>query len=96
MQPIVGRINQLTDRPRPPQGGSGVPDPQFGEVVIPLALDISQLDEAQKKADKLKATLLEVQELIRRTNLTGTDIKDKIIGEVTNAVKAAMTYRTTS
>lgn len=65
MQPIVGRINQLTDRPS--QGGSGVPA-QFGEVVIPLALDISQLDEAQKKADKLKATLLEVQELIRKTN----------------------------
>lgn len=86
MQPIIGKIEQLTHTP--PQGGSGVPNkPCF---------DLSKLDEAQQKADKLKATLLEVQELIRRTKLTGTDIEDRIIGNITDAVKAATTYRTTS
>lgn len=55
-------------RPSPPTGGSGVPS-KFGDVVIPIALDISILDLAQQKADKLKATLLEVQELIRRPNI---------------------------
>ena len=55
MQPIIGKIEQLTTRPSPPSGGSGVPDkPCF---------DLSKLDEAQQKADKLKATLLEIQEL---------------------------------
>lgn len=78
---------QTTDRPRPPQGGSGVPNKSFGEVVAPFVLDISQLDEAQKKADKLKATLLEVQELIRQTNLTGADIENKIIADITDAVQ---------
>jgi|GEM_PF-7131353 len=26
MQPIIGKIEQLTNRPSPPSGGSGVPD----------------------------------------------------------------------
>ena len=55
MQPVIGKIEQLTNRPSPPSGGSGVPNkPCF---------DLSKLDEAQQKADKLKATLLEIQEL---------------------------------
>lgn len=34
-----------------------------------LDLDTSVLDEAQAKADRLKATLLEVQELIRKIDM---------------------------
>lgn len=91
MQPIVGRINQLTDRPSPPTGGSGVPA-QFGGAITPFALDTSQLDEAQKKADKLKATLLEVQELIRKTNVEGINLGDKIINGVTKEINRAIEY----
>lgn len=55
MQPIIGKIEQLTNRPSPPSGGSGVPDkPCF---------DLAKLDKAQQKADKFKATLLEIQQL---------------------------------
>lgn len=81
MDAIIGRINQLTHEGTMPANK--------------IAIDTSALDDAQKKADKLKATLLEVQELIRQTNLTGADIEDRIIGNITNAVKAATTYRTT-
>ena len=66
MQPIIGKIEQLT--PSPPTGGSGVPD-KPKEITIPLSLDLNKLDEAQQKADKLKATLLEVQELIQNTKV---------------------------
>ena len=38
-----------------------------GKLKITLELDTSALDAAQKKADKLKETLTEVQELIRKT-----------------------------
>lgn len=38
------------------------------KITVTLDLDASAIDEAQQKADKLKATLLEVQELIRQTN----------------------------
>ena len=41
---------------------------QKNKVVVPIEIDTTPLDEAQKKADKLKATLLAVQELIRKTN----------------------------
>lgn len=92
MQPIIGKIEQLTHTP--PQGGSSVPS-QFGDVVIPLALDISKLDEAQQKADKLKATLLEVNELIRQTNLTGADIEDRIIGDITDAINRSLEHSRT-
>ena len=64
---VMGRIEQLTDRPCPPTGGSGVPAPR-DKIKITVELDTTQLDEAQQKADKLKATLLEVNELIRKTN----------------------------
>lgn len=37
------------------------------KLKITLELDTSALDAAQKKADKLKETLTEVQELIRKT-----------------------------
>lgn len=53
MQPVIDTVSKLT--PSPPSGGSGVPDkPCF---------DLSKLDVAQQKADKLKATLLDIQEL---------------------------------
>lgn len=83
MDAIIGRINQLTHEGTMPANK------------IKIAIDTSALDDAQKKADKLKATLLEVQELICQTNLTGADIEDRIIGNITDAVKAATTYRTT-
>lgn len=70
MDAIIGRINQLTH-------GDAMP---ANKISVPINLDTSALDNAQKKADKLKATLPEVQELIRRTNLTGADIKDKNAG----------------
>lgn len=41
---------------------------ESGKITVTLDLDTSAIDEAQQKADKLKATLLEVQELIRQTN----------------------------
>ena len=61
MQPIIGRIEQLTTRPSPPIGGSGVPS-------TPNNL-IRSLDEAQAKADKLKNTLLEIQKLTANLNM---------------------------
>ena len=42
-------------------------DPQ-STITVGVALDTKPLDEAQIKAEKLKATLSEVLELIRRTN----------------------------
>jgi len=82
---IIGRINQLTHEGTMPAN----------KIKVPINLDTSALDDAQKKADKLKATLLEVQELIRQTNLTGADIENKIIADITDAVKSATNYRTT-
>ena len=53
MQPVIDTVSKLT--PSPPSGGSGVPNnPCF---------DLSKLDVAQQKAAKLKATLLEIQQL---------------------------------
>lgn len=40
------------------------------KVIIPIDLDVSPIENAQKMADKLNATLLEVQELIRQTQST--------------------------
>ena len=37
---------------------------------VKLGIDTSGIDEAQKKADKLKDTLAEVHELIRKLNTT--------------------------
>ena len=45
-------------------------------IKISLELDESGLDEAQRKADKLKATLIEIQELIREVDAL-TDAKKK-------------------
>lgn len=83
MDAIIGRINQLTHEGTMPANK------------IKIAIDTSAIDDAQQKADKLKATLLEVQELIRQMNSSVADIEDKIIGDITNAVKTATTYRTT-
>ena len=40
------------------------------KITIPIDLDIAPIEDAQGKADKLKATLIEVQELIRKKNLS--------------------------
>ena len=61
MQPIVGRIEQLTTRPSPPTGGSGVPNKMPDKIVIPIELDTTKLDIALAKAEKLKAILSELQ-----------------------------------
>ena len=93
MQPIIGRIEQLTNRTSPPSGGSGVPDKPY--------FDLSKLDEAQQKADKLKATLLEIQELTANLNMSAellidlkiADAKKQILDEITNAVEKAVIYQ---
>ena len=40
------------------------------EIVTKVSFDTEPLDKAQEKADKLKATLLEVKELIREIGKT--------------------------
>ena len=42
---------------------------ESNKFIVSLDLDASAIDEAQQKADKLKATLLEVQELIRKIDM---------------------------
>ena len=84
---VMGRINQLTH-----ELTGAMP---ANKITVAVDVDTSAIDDAQQKADKLKATLLEVQELIRQTNSSVADIEDKIIGDITNAVKTATTYRTT-
>lgn len=54
-----------TKRPRFEEPTGEVSDGD--KLKITLELDTSALDAAQKKADKLKETLTEVQELIRKT-----------------------------
>ena len=88
---VMGRIEQLTDSYCPPNDGSGVTAPR-DKIKITVELDTTQLDEAQQKADKLKATLLEVQELVRQTNLTGADIEDRIIGDITDAINRSLEH----
>ena len=57
----IKEIEQLTTNPT---SGSTTP---ASSVTVTLDIDTTALDDAQKKADKLKATLSEVQELIRKT-----------------------------
>lgn len=79
MQPIIGKIEQLMNRPKPPSGGSGVPDkPCF---------DLAKLDEAQQKADKLKATLLEIQKL---SDNIATTLADQIAQLIIHAFAQAL------
>ena len=84
---VMDRINQLTHEPT-----GALPT---NKTTVAVDVDTSALDDAQQKADKLKATLLEVQELIRRTNSSVADIEDKIISDITNALKTATTYHPT-
>lgn len=56
-----------------------------------IDIETSAIDEAQKKADKLKTTLLEVQELIRQNNSIIDYVKEQVIDEITRALKMTMT-----
>ena len=62
MKTIISRIEQLTHE----RTGTAIP---ASKITIPLEPDTTSLGEAQKKADKLKVTLLEVQELIRKPTI---------------------------
>lgn len=84
---VMGRINQLTHEPT-----GAMPT---NKITMVVDVDTSAIDDAQQKADKPKATLLEVQELIRRTNSSVAVIEDKIISDITNALKTATTYHPT-
>lgn len=45
-------------------------EPLEREFITKVSFDTESLDKAQEKADKLKATLLEVKELIREIGKT--------------------------
>lgn len=87
-----------TKRPRYEESTGEVSDGD--KLKITLELDTSALDAAQKKADKLKETLTEVQELIRKTEkisikIGAKEITDAVIAKVTEAVEKSATYCTT-
>ena len=67
MQPTIGRTGQLTRRPCPPTGGSGVPSPP-NKITAPILIDTTELDEAIRRAEillrqseRIKANLSEVK-----------------------------------
>ena len=51
-------------RPNPPTGGSGVPNKPV--ILSTNIIDISVIDKAQLKVDKLLASLLKVQKLLQQ------------------------------
>ena len=88
----IKEIEQLMTNPP-----NGITTPA-NSMTVTLGIDTTALDDAQKKADKLKATLSEVQELIRKTNIDSkiADAKKEIIAEIIKAVETSTTYRTKS
>ena len=46
----------MTERPIPPQGGSGVPD---RIIEVKISVDSSEIDSAIEKLERLKTLLLE-------------------------------------
>ena len=87
METIIGRIEQLTHE----RTSIAIP---ASKITIPLEPDTTALDEAQKKADKLKVTLLEVQELIRQNNSIINCVKEQVIDEITRALEMTTTCHT--
>ena len=59
-----------------------------------IGIDTAAIDAAQKKANKLKSTLLEVQELIRENNSIINYVKEQVIDEITRALKITTTCHT--
>lgn len=68
MQPIIGKIEQLTERPCPPTGGSGVSS--NSKISVPILLDTTALDEVQRSINKIQKNLLDIQHFIGNANIS--------------------------